>query len=84
MDKRKGRAEEIGRRWWFGKLSRFFGVIAGENLKILKVASENLFSTKYAFNSAQQLFSTSAGVLLSCLSVQHVWLDGNIFFFVDG
>lgn len=84
MAKRKGRAEAIGRRWWFGKLSRFFGVTAGEDLKIIKVASENLFSTKYDFSSAEQLFSTSVGVLLSCLSVQHVWLDGNIFFFVDG
>lgn len=55
-NKRKSRAEEIGRRWWFGKLSRFLGVIPGENLKVTKVASETLSSTKYNFNSAQQLF----------------------------
>lgn len=82
-NKRQGRAEEIGRQWWFGKLSRFLGVIAGENLKIIKVASESLFPTNYDFNGTHQLFSTSVAVLFSGLSVQYVWLDSNLFFLVD-
>jgi len=54
---RKGGAEEIGRRWWFGKLSQLLEGIAGKNLKIITVAS---------FNRAQQVFLQ---VLVSCARV---------------